>query len=69
MVNFYEKLDDIFDKLAEKNPSYFNEDILTMKSDIIKAFENEKAYRGDYIAKMINVKQFRITEEGKVECI
>lgn len=69
MVNFYEQLDDIFDKLAEKNPAYFNQDILNMKSDIIKAYQNENAHCGDYISKMIKVKQFCITADGKVMSI
>ena len=66
MVNFYEKLDDIFDNLTNSHPEYFNDDILNMKSKIIEAYDYENAHRGDYIAKMLKVKHFRITADGKV---
>jgi hypothetical protein len=66
MVNFYEKLDKIFNKLTTENPEYFNMDILQMKSDIIDAYEYDNNHKGDFIAKLIKVKHFKISEDGKI---
>lgn len=68
-ANFYEKLDDIFDKFMNANPEYFNEKILNMKSEIIEAYIYENNHKGDYIANMLKVKHFRITEDGNIAII
>lgn len=68
--NFYEKLDDIFDKFLNANPEYFNEKILNLKSQIIEAYNIfETNHNGDYIANMLKVKHFRITEDGKISIV
>jgi hypothetical protein len=65
-MNFYEKLDDIFDNFVKQHPTTCLDDVLNLKSNIIKAYEYDNAHKGDYIAKMLKVKHFRITENGLV---
>jgi hypothetical protein len=65
-MNFYEKLDDIFDSFVKLHSATCLGDILNLKSNIIQAYEYDNAHKGDYIAKLLKVKHFRITENGVV---
>jgi hypothetical protein len=64
--NFYERLDEIFKKLITENPEYFNKEFLKMKSEIIKAYEYDNNHKGEYLAKVMKVKQYDITDDGKI---
>ena len=64
--NFYEKLDDIFNKLTEDNPEYFNKIIMQVKSDVISAYDYDNQHKSTYIKRMIKAKSFAITEDGKI---
>lgn len=65
MVNFYEAIDEVFDKLIEDKQGLF-QDIVKVKSDIISAYEMSTGYEGRAIAKMLKVKHFKIAEDGTI---
>jgi len=62
MTEFYEKLDDLFDKINEKIG--IDDDLLIHKNSIIDAYEKERGDRVDYLLKLIKPKSFIINEKG-----
>ena len=65
MVNFYEALDEVFDKLIENKQDLFD-DLVQIKSDIITAYEKSHDYERTYMSKLLKVKHFKITEDGQI---
>lgn len=68
MVNFYEELDIVFNRLIESKQEIF-EDLVQVKSDIISAYEKANGYEGKQIAKVLKKKNFQIDENGKLVVI
>jgi hypothetical protein len=64
-TNFYEALDDVFEKLIEDKRELFDE-LVDIKSDIIKAYEKSHYYECRYIANTLKPRSFKITEDGRV---
>lgn len=65
METFYEKIDDVFDKLYD-NYGY-TEDLIKHKQDLLEIYEKESSYRSDHIFKNIKSKKFYIDENGCIK--
>jgi hypothetical protein len=62
MIDFYEMLDIIFDKLYEMHG--LNDDIIDCKAEILRAYEKERRYRHEFIYRDVRDKQICVDENG-----
>jgi hypothetical protein len=66
-MNFYEVIDNVFDKLYEKYG--FNDDIIQNKQDLLHVYENENSWRCAEIYKAIKPKHWYIDEKGCIKSV
>ena len=67
MIEFYEQLDIVFDKLYEMYG--FNDDIIQYKSNIITAYDKERGYRHEFVMKSVKQKHWYIDDQGYIRSI
>lgn len=65
MSNFYEELDNIFDKLYELHG--LTDELINHKSTILVAYEKERGYRYAHTNQSISCKKISIDENGYVK--
>lgn len=66
MDNFYEALDNIFDKIIENDKCLQGHDIFELKSSILSAYQETSDNKGKYLSKLLKPKSFRILEDGSI---
>ena len=67
MDNFYEALDNIFETIIQDDCDEI--ELLDLKSQIIKAYQQTKDRRSKYLVNMIKPKTFKICDNGIIERI
>ena len=67
MIEFYDQLDVVFDKLYEMYG--FNHDIMQYKSDIIKIYEKERGYRYHCVIQSTKDIHWHIDDQGYIRSI